>query len=119
VNGSVTVDLSLGDSVATRLLEAPLDLTIEGDSIPLAPIGEVTDAVTGIDGRAFGRMAIGGTWKEPRVSGDIGVDVNALRIASTGMVVRHVTGRLRMAGDSLTIDSLVGQAGAKYAQPGA
>jgi autotransporter translocation and assembly factor TamB len=108
--GRVPIDLTLGDSVGTRLLDGPLTLTVEGDSIPLSPIAEFTDVVTGVGGRAFGRIAVDGTWKEPRVTGDIGLDVKAVRIASTGMEVADLTGRLRMVGDSLTIDSLVGHA---------
>lgn len=108
ITGTVPIDLSLGDSVETRLLETPLALTVEGDSIPLSPITEFTEAVTGLDGRAYGRIAINGTWKSPELSGDVGVDVRNFGIASTGMQVQNLTGRLRMAGDSLIIDSLVG-----------
>ncbi len=109
VTGTVPVDLSLGDSVETRLLDAPLDLVIEGDSIPLSPISDFTDVFTSLTGRAFGRIEVAGRWKDPQLSGEVGLDMPRVGIAATGMVVRNLSGRLRMSEDILTIDSLMGQ----------
>ena len=109
VSGTVPMDLSLGDSVETRLLDAPLDLVIEGDSIPLSPISDFTDVFTSLTGRAFGRIEVAGRWKDPLLSGEVGLDMPRVGIAATGMVVRNLSGRLRMAEDILTIDSLTGQ----------
>jgi autotransporter translocation and assembly factor TamB len=110
ITGRLPIDLSLGDSVVTRLIDAPLAVTVDGDSIPLSPLGELTDIVTGVEGRAFGHLAISGTWKEPHMRGDMGLDVSRVHIPSTGMEVADLTGRLRMTGDTLTIDSLAGHA---------
>ena len=108
VTGTVPIDLSLGDSVSTRLLEsAPLALTLKGDSIPLSPVMEFVDAVTELRGHAFGALTIAGTWKSPRASGSMGVLVPQVRVASTGVLMRDVTGQLHMSGDTLVLDSLV------------
>ena len=109
ITGTVPIDLSLGDSVETRLLDAPLHVVIEGDSIPLSPLRDFTDVITSLDGRAFGRIVVAGRWKDPQLSGDIGLDLPRVGVAATGMVVRNLSGRLRMSGDTLTIDSLAGQ----------
>lgn len=108
MTGRVPIDLSLGDSVKARLLESPLALTIEGDSIPLSPIAEFTDDVTTIDGRAYGRVEVSGTWKNPRMTGGVGIDAKSIGIAATGVTITGVVGRLRMTGDTLVIDSLIG-----------
>jgi translocation and assembly module TamB len=106
ISGTVPIDLSLGDSVETRLLEAPLALTIEGDSIPLAPIAEFTDAITTFQGRAYGRVTVAGTWKVPSFGGAIGLDASRVGVAATGVTVTNLVGRLRFAGDTMLIDSL-------------
>jgi translocation and assembly module TamB len=90
------------------LLDAPLALTIEGDSIPLSPIAEFTQQVPNIGGRAYGRIAVAGTWKKPRLEGALGVDATNVTVAATGIIVRNLVGRLHMSGDSLVIDSLRG-----------
>jgi translocation and assembly module TamB len=109
VTGTLPIDLSLGDPVRTRRVDAPLALTIEGDSIPLSPLTTFTGAVAGLDGRAYGRIEVGGTWERPRLGGGVGLEVRRVALAATGVQVRNVTGQLRMTGDSLTIDSLVGE----------
>ncbi|MGQ0643421.1 MAG: translocation/assembly module TamB domain-containing protein [Gemmatimonadaceae bacterium] len=108
VTGTVPIDLSLGDTVRARLLETPLALTIEGDSIPLSPIAEFTEEVTSIAGRAYGRVTVAGTWKKPQLQGSLGVDAQHIGIAATGITIENVVGRVRMTGDTLAIDSLGG-----------
>ena len=108
IKGTVPLDLSLADSVRTRLLDAPLALTIEGDSIPLSPIAEFSQQIPNIGGRAYGRVAMSGTWKKPRLDGALGVDATNVTVAATGIIVRNLVGRLHMSGDTLVIDSLRG-----------
>jgi translocation and assembly module TamB len=108
IKGTVPIDLTLGDSVAKRLPEsAPLALTIQGDSIPLSPIAEFTEAVTELTGRAYGRVDVKGTWGKPDLSGKLGLDVPHVRITSNGVLLQNVTGGLHMSVDTLVVDSLV------------
>ncbi|HJU73529.1 MAG TPA: translocation/assembly module TamB domain-containing protein [Gemmatimonadaceae bacterium] len=108
ITGKLPIDLSLGDSVKTRLLDAPIALTIEGDSIPLSPLTEFTTQVTALDGKAFGRIAINGTWSKPRLAGDLGIEARRADIAATGVTINSIAGHLRTSGDTLVIDSLKG-----------
>lgn len=108
IKGTVPIDLTLGDSVAKRLPEsASLALTIQGDSIPLSPLAELTDAVTELNGRAFGRVHVGGTWGKPNFTGGLGLDVPHVRIAANGVLLQNAKAGLRMSGDTLLVDSLV------------
>lgn len=108
IKGTVPIDLSLGDSVRPRLLDEPIALTIEGDSIPLSPIAEFTQQIPSISGRAYGRVAMAGTLKKPRLDGALGVDASHVAVAATGIAVRNVVGRLHTSGDTLVVDSLSG-----------
>ncbi|MBC7896832.1 MAG: translocation/assembly module TamB, partial [Cytophagaceae bacterium] len=109
ITGTVPIDLTLGDSLATRLLEStPLALVIEGDSIPLSPIMEFTDAVTELTGRAFGRVEVAGTWGKPDLSGGLGLDIPRVRLTSTGVLMQQVAAALHMSGDTMVVDSLLG-----------
>ncbi|MEP7347172.1 MAG: translocation/assembly module TamB domain-containing protein, partial [Gemmatimonadaceae bacterium] len=111
VVGTLPVDLSFGDSVATRFPEEPLALTIEGDSIPLSPIAEFVEGFTQLDGHAFGKMVLRGTWKKPQLEGGMAVDIRRLGLASTGVLMTNVTARSHMVGDTLVIDSLFARSG--------
>jgi len=107
VSGTVPLDLSFADSVATRLPDdRPLDLRIVGDSIPLSPVMEVTDAVTDLQGRARSDVYVRGTWSKPSLSGSAALDMSQMRLAATGVLFEDVTARLRMSGDSVLVDTL-------------
>jgi translocation and assembly module TamB len=111
VRGSLPVDLSLGGSVATRLVDAPLTVDVTGDSIPLGPLKELTPAVSSLEGRARGAFGVRGTWKAPRVDGDLRVDLSRLGIVATGVTFTNASARVRMSGDSVRIDSLEARSG--------
>jgi translocation and assembly module TamB len=111
ITGTLPIDLTLGDSVTTRLLEQPLTLEIAGDSIPLAPLGEVTDALSVVNGYARGTIGVRGTYTSPRLEGNLDVRFTDLGITSTGVVYRNVVTLVRASGESLVIDSLVATSG--------
>ncbi|MGQ0649417.1 MAG: translocation/assembly module TamB domain-containing protein [Gemmatimonadaceae bacterium] len=119
ITGTVPIDLTIDDSVTSRMIDAPLALTIVGDSMPLSPIPDLVDELTVLDGRAFGRIVIGGTWTRPRLEGDIGVNVARAGLASTGVVMTDIVGRLHMSGDTLVIDSLAGRSKGAFRGRGA
>ncbi len=107
VSGTAPLDLSFADSVATRLPDdRPLALHIVGDSIPLSPLMDVTDAVTGLQGRAESDVYVRGTWRNPSLSGSATLDMSQMRLAATGVRFENVTARLRMSGDSVLLDTL-------------
>ena len=107
VSGTVPLDLSFADSVATRLPDdKPLDVRIVGDSIPLSPFMELSDAVTDLQGRARSDVYVRGTWSKPSLSGSAALDMSQMRLAANGVLFKDVTARLRMSGDSVLVDTL-------------
>ena len=111
IKGTLPIDLSLGDSVETRLLDGPLTLEVAGDSIPLAPLREVTDAFSVVDGYAKGAMGVRGTYKQPRLEGALDMRFVGLGLASTGVLFRNVASHVRATGETIVIDSLVAHSG--------
>ncbi|MEO6445473.1 MAG: translocation/assembly module TamB domain-containing protein [Gemmatimonadaceae bacterium] len=118
--GSVPLDLTRGDSTVQRLPEAgTLDVSITGDSIPLAPLADLSDAIADLQGHGQGDIKIGGTWKKSIVTGDLGVTIPRVRLVETGVVLHNGAGQLHMAGDSLVVDSLVAYSGGAIRGQGA
>ncbi len=111
--GNVPLDLSLGDStVKTRLIDGPVTFDLKGDTIPLAPLAQLSGgSVTHLDGDAAGTVTVRGTYEKPQFGGDLAVRVRQATLPSTGITVRDGYTHLKMAGDSLVIDSLVAHSG--------
>src|SRR3712207_4374105 len=82
---------------------------VVGDSIPLNLLPRFTDAVSDLSGRAAGRFAVRGTLRRPTLVGAVALSNAAVRINPLGIDVREINGAVRMAGDTVTIDSLVGR----------
>jgi translocation and assembly module TamB len=110
-SGAVPIDLALAGPVPNRFPDQPLTFDLEGDSIPLSPLGELTEALTVVEGFARGKVAVRGTVKAPRFEGDLDVRLGALGIAANGIILRNTATHLRMAGDTVRIDSLVAHSG--------
>ena len=88
-----------------------VDVTI--DQFPLEYIPPVTDAITDLRGTAIGRIAARGTIKEPRLVGALEIGRGHVRLAPLGVSIANMSAALRMAGDSIVIDSLVGSSGGR------
>ena len=86
----------------------PIDVV--GDSLPIDLIPDVTSLVSDVHGRAAGKLAVRGTIEHPTLSGLVTVDHATTTIVYTGATVENITGSIRMAGDSVYIDSLIGNA---------
>ena len=111
ISGTVPIDLSLGDSIATRMLDGPITIDLEGDSIPLGPLAEFVEEVTVLTGEARGRVGIRGTWERTRYEGALTLNMPQLGLRTPGVTVRNTVASLRMEDDRLVIDSLVGYSG--------
>lgn len=108
VVGSLPIDLSRADSVVERLpKEGKIDLRVVGDSMPLSPLGEVSDVVREVRGGAQGDVRVGGTWSNPTFAGDLRVRLQQAYIVSNGVTLRDVDGQLRLSGDTVHVDSLI------------
>lgn len=117
--GTLPIDLSLGDSVQTRLIEAPITFDLKGDSIPLTPLGDLSGgAIADLDGHAVGSITVRGTYEKPHIEADLAVAIHNATLAATGVTFRDAATRLRMAGDSLVIDSLIAHSDGTIAASG-
>lgn len=105
--GSLPIDLSRADSVVERLpKEGKIDLRVVGDSMPLSPLGELTDAVRDVSGGAQGDVRVGGTWSNPTFDGALRVRLQQAHVIANGVTLRDIDGRLRLSGDTVHVDSL-------------
>src|SRR3712207_5143522 len=82
---------------------------VVGDSLPIDLLPRVTDVVSDLSGRAAGRFAVRGTLRRPTLVGAVTLANAAVRINPLGIDVREINGAVRMAGDTVVIDSLVGR----------
>jgi translocation and assembly module TamB len=110
VDARLPLNLALTGVNGDRVLAEPVSIDVVGDSLPVDLIPDVTDLVIDVHGRAAGRFAVRGTLKNPELSGLVTVDHGTATIAYTGATIADIGGRIRMAGDSVYLDSLAGSA---------
>jgi len=108
-NGTLPINLALKGVTGPRLLDQPLAVNINADSLPLDLVPYFTDAVSRVSGLAVGRIAVRGTLKHPSIVGGIAVAKGNVTISATGMRVTDVAASVRMVNDSIYIDSIVGR----------
>jgi translocation and assembly module TamB len=109
VDAMLPINLALTGVTGDRLLDRAMRVDVVGDSLPLDLLPRFTDVVSDVAGRAVGRFALRGTLRRPSLVGAVAVRDAAVRINPLGIDVREINGAVRMAGDTVTIDSLVGR----------
>ena len=110
VDARLPLNLAFTGVKGDRVLAEPVSIDVVGDSLPVDLIPDVTELVTDVHGRAAGQFAVRGTLKDPELSGSVTVDHGTMTIAYTGATIDNIAGRIRMAGDSVYVDSLAGSA---------
>lgn len=110
-NATLPLNLAFSGVTGPRLLDAPLRADIRGDSLPLDLIPAVTDAIEQVRGVAAGQLAIRGTLRRPTLTGAIAMTRGSFRVVPSGMLVREVAASIRMARDTIWVDSLAGRSG--------
>lgn len=105
------INLAFTGVEGPRLLDRPLRVDLRGDSLPLDLIPAVTDLVADIGGVAAGEMLIRGTLRRPAFTGALAWRNGSLRVVATGMEVRQIAASIRMANDTVHVDSIAGQSG--------
>jgi translocation and assembly module TamB len=108
IKGTVPINLALSGVTGSRLLELPINATLVSDSLPLGLIPQFTTAVTDVGGRALGNVTVSGTLKQPALKGNLTLSDVHFKLAATGAVLEHVNGSVRMTGDTVYVDSIVG-----------
>ncbi len=110
LNGTVPINLALSGVTGSRLLDLPLSFALGSDSLPIELIPQFTAALTDVKGSAVGKVTVGGTLKRPVLNGNVTLTDVQFRLAATGALLEHVNGTVRMTGDSVYVDSIVGVA---------
>lgn len=106
------INLALTGVTRSRLLRRrPLVVDVTADSLPLELIPRFTDVVADVHGRSEGIFHVRGTFDDPRLAGVLALDRGHVTLVPTGTSLSAVAGYVRMAGDSVWVDSLVGRAG--------
>ena len=94
-----------------RLLEREMRIDVSGDSLPLDLVPAFTDAVAEVRGQAVGTFSMRGTLKRPTFAGAVAWRNGSIRIVPTGAVVQNIVGNVRMARDTVWVDSVAGTSG--------
>jgi translocation and assembly module TamB len=111
VAGSLPVNLALSGVTGSRLVDAPVQLAVTSDSLPLSLIPQFTDAITDVGGHAMARVTVGGTIKNPVLAGQLTLAGAGFRVAATGTRLTDANGVVRLAGDTVYVDSVRANAG--------
>lgn len=111
IKGDVPIDLSLDGSVATRKLDGPITIDLEGDSIPLGPLAEFVEEFSVVTGEARGRIGMRGSWDHLRFEGAMAVNIPRLGLRTPNVVLTNAIARVHMAEDRMVIDTLVAYSG--------
>ncbi len=108
INGTIPINLALSGVTGSRLLDLPINATFASDSLPIWLIPQFTSAVSDVGGRATGNVSIKGTLKKPALQGNVTLADAHFRIVATGAFFEHLNGSVRMTGDTVYVDSIVG-----------
>jgi translocation and assembly module TamB len=110
VNGAIPINLALNGATGSRLLDLPINVTLGSDSLPITLIPQFTDALTDVQGRAIGRVTVGGTLRRPVLNGAVTLSNAQFKLAATGAFLTQVNGSVRMTGDTVYVDSITANA---------
>jgi translocation and assembly module TamB len=110
IDARLPLDLALSGAPADRLLPQPMSVDLVADSLPLELIPQFTDLVSGFHGRAGGNVTMRGTLRRPTLTGAFALDHGSVTVVSTGAAIDNITASIRMANDTVYVDSIVGSA---------
>lgn len=117
-DASVPLILASGATGARLPRSEPIDLHIEGDSLPLGLVSRFTDIVADVDGRAVGDVRVRGTIDKPAIAGAVQLADGTVRLVPAGVVLRRVAASIRIAGDTVLVDSVVAMSGGRLSMHG-
>lgn len=108
--GTVPVNLALSGVPGSRIpLDRQIDLQVQADSFPVGILPQADEFVTNVTGRTIGSMRIAGTLRRPVIEGELTIAEGGARIVPLGIQVGSIHGHVRMAGDTIIVDSLAGR----------
>jgi translocation and assembly module TamB len=106
LHGTLPLDLEL-PSFHLAAPERPIDLTFEGDSVPLTLATLLTDQLTDIHGHARAAVHVGGTPEAIDLQGPVTVVEGGFRIPRSGITYEGLEGELRFNGVRMELDSVM------------
>ncbi|MEE9133000.1 MAG: translocation/assembly module TamB domain-containing protein [Gemmatimonadota bacterium] len=104
--GTMPVDLAL-PGLRAALPERAIDLTLEGDSVPLTLASLITDQISELQGQAEGTIYIRGTPKALDLDGPARLTAGVFRVNRTGILYGEVEGPLEFSGNVLELKDVV------------
>jgi translocation and assembly module TamB len=110
VDARVPINLALTGATGARMLPEPMSVDLAADSLPLELIPQFTDVISNFHGRAFGRVAMRGTLKRPSLVGQFALLNGTVMLNSTGATFDHMNASIRMANDTVYVDSVAAKA---------
>jgi hypothetical protein len=108
-----TIAMNLGTGTGPVLPDAPIRVDVRSDGLPLDLVSRFTDIVENVRGRAFGVVTVRGTTRRPQTAGALALLDGSVRIVPTGMQLDNLVASIRLAGDTVVIDSIVGRSGGR------
>jgi len=104
------INLALSGVTGPRLLPEPMQVDVVADSLPLELVPQFTDLVSNVHGRASGKFAMRGTLSRPTLVGAVTLDHGTVTLNQTGATINNLAGSIRMANDTVYVDSIAGNA---------
>jgi translocation and assembly module TamB len=104
------INLAFTGVTGDRLLPEPMQVDVVADSLPLELIPQFTDLVANVHGRAAGRFSMRGTLKQPSLVGALALEKGSMKLVTTGATFTDMTAMVRMANDTVYVDSVVAKA---------
>ena len=108
-----TLPIDLGSGASERLPNAPMSMDVTIDRFPLEYVPPITDAIRDLKGIAVGRIVARGTIRDPRLAGALEIGGGQAHLRPLGITLANLAGSIRMAGDSLVIDSIAASSGGR------
>jgi len=102
LHGTLPFDLSL-PGLGFALAEREIQLTLEGDSIPLTLATLITDEIAEPQGRAQGTVYIRGTPNQLDLEGPLALSNGSFRVLWSGILYEGIEGPLQFRGNVLEL----------------
>jgi translocation and assembly module TamB len=103
IDGRIPVNLALSGVTGSRLIDAPMQVDVAGDSLPIELIPHFTDAVSDMRGQVAGRFAMRGRLQRPSLTGAVTIRNTSITVNASGTHVENMNGVVTMANDVVTI----------------
>lgn len=117
-SAAVPVDVTLADPAGARVLERPLRVTFDTDSLPLGLIPVFEPAVTTADGQVHAHISVHGTPRHPDIRGRLTLADGRFHIDPLGVTFGSVAASVSLHADTLRIDSVVARSRGRLAVRG-